>query len=93
MKLAQIQSFYWSVFSCIWTGFGNVQSKSLFSVRMWENVDQKKNINIWMFYAVIISGFQWNEASHILEILRTLKEKLKIFFKQLKKLYHRFLST
>ena len=93
MKLAQIQSFYWSIFSCIWTGYGDVQSKSLFSVRMWENMDQKKNQYLDMFHAVIISGFQSNEASHILEILRTLKEKLKIFFKQLKKLYHRFLST
>ena len=33
--------FFWSVFSHIWTEYGNLQSKSPYSVRMRENADQK----------------------------------------------------
>ena len=33
--------FFWYVFSRIWTGYGEVQSISPYSVRMWENTDQK----------------------------------------------------
>ena len=42
MKSVQIRSFFWSVFSCIWTGYGDLRCKSPYSVRIQENKDQKK---------------------------------------------------
>ena len=33
--------FFWSVFSCIWTEYGNLRRKSLYSVQIRENTDQK----------------------------------------------------
>ena len=44
-----MQSFFWSVFSCIRTEYGDLWSKSLYSVRIWENTDQK-NLRIWTFF-------------------------------------------
>ena len=41
VKGIQIQSYFWSVFSCIWTKYGDLRSKSLYSVRMQEITDQK----------------------------------------------------
>ena len=35
--------FFLSVFSLIWTEYGDLQSKSPYSVRMWENMDQKNS--------------------------------------------------
>ena len=35
--------FFWSAFSCIRTEYGNLQSKSPYSVRMRENADQKNS--------------------------------------------------
>ena len=39
MKSVQIRSFFWSVFFCIRTKYGNLQSKSPYSVRIQENTD------------------------------------------------------
>ena len=41
MKSVQIRSYFWSAFSCIWTEYGDLRSKSLYSVRVQENTDQK----------------------------------------------------
>ena len=41
VKSAQIRSYFWSVFSRIWTEYGEIQSISPYSVRMPENTDQK----------------------------------------------------
>ena len=41
VKCAQIRSFFWSVFSCIWTKHGDLRSKSPYSVRIQENTEQK----------------------------------------------------
>ena len=35
--------FFWSVFSCIRSEYGNLQSKSPYLVPMWENADQKNS--------------------------------------------------
>ena len=35
--------FLWSVFSHIWTEYGEIRSNSLYSVRMWENANQKNS--------------------------------------------------
>ena len=42
VKSAQIRSFFWFVFSCIRTEYGDLQSKSPYTVRIQENADQKK---------------------------------------------------
>ena len=42
----QIRSSFWSVFSHIWTEYGDLWNKSLYSVQIWENTDQEK-LCIW----------------------------------------------
>ena len=41
VKNVQIRSYFWSVFSCIRTEYGDLRSKSPYSVRIQENTDQK----------------------------------------------------
>ena len=43
VKSVQIQSFAWSVFSCVRTKYGDLRSKSPYSVRIQENTYQKKH--------------------------------------------------
>ena len=42
VKSVQIRSFFWSVFSCIRTEYGDLLRKSPYSVQIQENTDQKK---------------------------------------------------
>ena len=49
VKSVQIQSFFWSVFSCIRTEYGDLLRKSPYSVRIQENTDQKK-LRIWTLF-------------------------------------------
>ena len=35
--------FFWSVFSRIWTEYGEIESTSQLLVQMWENTDQKNS--------------------------------------------------
>ena len=49
MKSFQIRIFFWSVFSCIWTEYGDLPSKSRYSVRIQENTDQKK-LRFWTLF-------------------------------------------
>ena len=49
VKRVQIQSFFWSVFSRIRTEYGEILRISPYSVRMWENKDQKK-LRIWTVF-------------------------------------------
>ena len=53
-KRCPYSEFFWSAFFRIWTEFGDLLSKSLYSVQMWENMDQK-NSEYGNFYAV----FAW----------------------------------
>ena len=53
VKSVQIRSFFWSVFSRIWTEYGEIRSISLYSVRMRENTDQKK-LRIWTLFTQCI---------------------------------------
>ena len=48
LKIVQIRSFLWSVFSSIWTEYGDLRSRSPCSVRMQENMDRKNAIKIIM---------------------------------------------
>ena len=42
VKSVQMRSFFWSVFSCMHTEYADLPSKSLYSVWIQENTDQKK---------------------------------------------------
>ena len=42
VKSVQMRSFIWSLFSRIWTEYGDLLCKSPYSFRMRENLDQKK---------------------------------------------------
>ena len=42
VKSVQIRSFFWSLFSRIWTEYGEIRSVSQYSVRMRDDTDQKK---------------------------------------------------
>ena len=53
VKSVQIRSFFWSVFSCIRTKYGDLRSKSPYSVRIQENTDQKK-LRIWTLFTKCI---------------------------------------
>ena len=53
VKSVSIRSFFWSVFSQIWTEYGEIRSISSYSVRMRENADQKK-LRIWTLHTVIL---------------------------------------
>ena len=48
-KASKYGVFFWSVFSCIRTVYGEIQSISPYSVRMQENTDQKK-LRIWTLF-------------------------------------------
>ena len=54
VKSVQIRSFFWSVFSCIRTEYGDLRSKSPYSVQIQENSDQKKLRYLDTFHAVPI---------------------------------------
>ena len=41
VKSVQIQSYFRSVFSCFWTEYGDLRSKSPYSVQIKENTDHK----------------------------------------------------
>ena len=52
-KICPYSEFFWSAFFRIWTEFGDLLSDSLYSVQVWENMDQK-NSEYGTFYAVFI---------------------------------------
>ena len=41
VKIVQMRSYFWSVFSCIRIEYGDLLRKSLYSVRIQENMGQK----------------------------------------------------
>ena len=49
VKSVQIRSFSWTVFSCIWIEYGDLWSKSRYSVRIQKIMDQKK-LRIWTIF-------------------------------------------
>ena len=49
VKSVQIRSFFWSVFSCIRTEFGDLLLEPLYSVRIQDYTDQKK-LYIWTLF-------------------------------------------
>ena len=57
VKSDQIWSFFWSVFSCIRTRYGDLLGKSPYSVRVQESTDQKK-LRIWTLFT------QWSSMQY-----------------------------
>ena len=49
VKNVKIRSLFWSIFSRIWTEYGEIRSISPYSVQMRENTDQQK-LCIWTFF-------------------------------------------
>ena len=63
VKRVPILSFFWSLFFRIWTGYGESQNKSLYSVQIRENTDQKKNPYLGTFCTVKKLRFLGSEAT------------------------------
>ena len=49
VKNVEIRSFFWSVFSCTRTEYGDLLQKSRYSVRIQENT-RKKKIRVWTLF-------------------------------------------
>ena len=49
MKTVQTRTFFYSIFSRIWTEYGEIWSTSPYSVRIRENTDKKK-LRIWKLF-------------------------------------------
>ena len=58
VKSVQMWSFFWSVFSCIWTEYGQLLSKSPYLLQILENAGQKK-LFIWTLF-----------TQYVLDVLR-----------------------
>ena len=48
-QIFKLRSFFWSIFSYIWTEYGDLLRHSPYSVRIQENTDQKK-LRIWTLF-------------------------------------------
>ena len=55
----QTWRFFWSMFSCIWNEYGGLLCKSLNSVQIWKNTDQKKFPYLDTFHSVCTSNIVW----------------------------------
>ena len=53
VKFVQTRSYFSSVFSCLWTKYGDLHRKSLYSVRIQVNTDQKK-LRIWTLFTQVL---------------------------------------
>ena len=49
VKSVQVAIFFWPVFSCIWTEYGDLLHKSHYSVKLQENTNKTK-IPIWRLF-------------------------------------------
>ena len=54
VKSVQMRSYFWSVFSCIRVEYGDLRSKSPYSIRIQENAD-RKNLRIWTLFTQCVS--------------------------------------
>ena len=63
LKSGQIRSFFWSISFRIWTEYEDLRTKSSYSLRKWENTDQK-NPRIWTLFTQwwLSSKNLWTEA-------------------------------
>ena len=56
VKIVQIRRFFWSVFCCILTENGDLRNKSLYSVQIKKNTDQKKLCTWKLFTQCFLKG-------------------------------------
>ena len=61
LECVQTRSFFWSVFSPIWTEYGEILRIYPHSVRMRENMDQKK-LRIWALFTQCEDCWPWRKA-------------------------------
>ena len=84
VKSVQIQSFFWSVLSCIRIEYGDLLCKSPHSVRIQKNTDQKK-LRIWTlftlwYYLCIKKTFRWKKLKTTVHLLKwNRRANFKIF--------------
>ena len=76
VKSVQIRSLFWSVFSRIRTEYGEIRSISPYSVRMWENTDQRK---LRIYY---IFSFLESLISNLVSFVHSQIEKFTVFFRE-----------
>ena len=94
VKSVQILILFWSVFSCIWTEYEDLRSKSMYLVRIQENTNQKK-LRIWTFFMQWLGNnmqlnWRYFEFSALIKLtLRMPRKKihLKIKLKRLQKVW------
>ena len=71
VKNVQIRSYFWSVFSCLRTEYGDLRSKSTYSVGIPENTDQEK-LCIW---AHAVSPYAVNVKANVGKIFMKMVDK------------------
>ena len=76
VKSVQIWSLFWSVFSRIRTKYGEIRSISPYSVRMWENTDQRK---LRIYY---IFSFLEFLISNLVSFVHNQIQKFTVFFRE-----------
>ena len=81
VKIVQIRSFFWSVFSCIQSEYGDLLRKSPYLARIQEYMDQKKLRILDTFYAVFFHATKGDS-----ETLRCLQCAVFIFRRQKQRL-------
>ena len=69
MKSVQTRSFFWSLFYCIRTEYGDLQRKCRYSVWMQENTDQKK-LHIWTLVRQCLLKVIWRIVSCLLNNIK-----------------------
>ena len=86
MSNVQIQSFFWSVFSCIPTKYRDLRGKSPHSVGIQENTDQKKLRIRKLFTQLLFNLFtekaftQTNFLNRFLDVNKLGKNSQKTIF-------------
>ena len=82
MKSVQIRSFSWSIFSCIWTEYGDLRSSSPYSVRIREDTDQKK-LRIWTLFTQCKTTEKISKAEEIFVNFKLVQELFQDFKRNL----------
>ena len=67
VKSVQMESFFWSVFSSIWTEYGDLIRKSPYSLRILENTDQKMFVRVMTLFTKCVSLKLWGMQSKALD--------------------------
>ena len=74
VKSVQIRSFFWSLFSCIRTEYGDLLRKSPYSVRVQKNTDQKNLLILTLHAVLIVKIHQIFFISNCTRFYKTIKQ-------------------